>query len=355
MKYRGLFSSASRRSSVTLNCSVTSRVPVTLSAAKGLRRGSSAHRAMTLVELLVVIAIIAMLTGLMLPAVNAARETARVAHCKNNLRQLGLAMLQYESARTRFCSNGWGFCWIGEPDRDGVRQSGGWIYSILSYLERNDLRELGRDQDAAARRDSLGKLMRTPLAVLHCPNRGPVCVAPQAPLAAPFNATWTEVSGRTDYAVNGGDFIPEGGPGPPSLAAGDDPQYPWPDTSRVTGICFLRSQITAAHIRDGLGRTFLIGEKYVSQGGYGGYSDPGYDQSPYCGEDWDVNRWTVGPPRRDDSALMPRSFGSAHPSGCNFAFCDASVTTIRFDIDPTVYRSLGHRADGTVFDDAELR
>ncbi len=197
--------------------------------------------------------------------------------------------------------------------------------------------------------------MRIPLAVLHCPNRGPVSAAPHNPAVLPYNADPAEVSGRTDYAINGGDFIPGGGPGPTTLAQGDDPRYVWPDTSRVTGICFLRSQITTAHVRDGLSRVVMIGEKSVANSGYGGFSDPGYDQSPFCGQDWDITRWTTEPPRLDGSEPIPQIFGSAHPSGCNFAYCDASVTIIRFDIDPVVFRSLGNRADGMVLDDNAFR
>src|SRR6476469_3417165 len=78
---------------------------VTLSAAKSLRR------AFTVVELLVVIGIIGLLTGLGLPAINAAREAGRATVCKNNLRQIALASLLHENSQGFFPSGGWAGSW----------------------------------------------------------------------------------------------------------------------------------------------------------------------------------------------------------------------------------------------------
>ena len=78
-------------------------------------------RGFTLVELLVVITIIGILIALLLPAVQAAREAARRAQCANNLKQMGLACLGHEEAHGHFPTGGWGWGWLGDPDR-GFRQ-----------------------------------------------------------------------------------------------------------------------------------------------------------------------------------------------------------------------------------------
>lgn len=98
------------------------------------------HRAFTLVELLVVIAIIAILVGLLLPAVQAAREASRRLQCLNNQKQLGLAVLNFESSYRYFPASGWTVASRTNPQGKFVS----WRVSILPYLEHSNVRDLYR-------------------------------------------------------------------------------------------------------------------------------------------------------------------------------------------------------------------
>lgn len=314
------------------------------------------RRAVTLIEVLVVISIIGMLMSLLLPAVQAARESARRTTCQNHLKQLGVAMLNHETAYRRFPSGGWGFAWAGDPDRGtGRNQPGGWVYDLLPYLERGDLARFGSGKSSNEKKNDLTLLVQMPLEMFNCPTRRPLSLVAFVPSPPPINFNVVAQVAQTDYAVNAGDYDVGGGPGPNSLADGDDPNYQWKDTSKATGICYLRSEVTPAHVKDGLSHTYLIGEKYTMTGGFDPF-DPGDDQTMYAGYDYDSYRWTKpgSSPLYDGRASAPDSFGSAHPSGLNFLFCDGSVRLVRYEIDATLHQRLGNRADGKIIDDAGL-
>jgi prepilin-type processing-associated H-X9-DG protein len=315
-----------------------------------------ARGAVTLLEVLVTISIIGMLMSLLLPAVQASRESARRTQCQNHLRQQSLALLNHETAHGHLPSNGWGYMWVGDPDRGtGPSQPGGWIYATLPYLERADLRRLGAGQPHDEKQKSLALLLTYPLSFFNCPSRRPASLYPQ--LFQPFNTAPARSAAKSDYAVNGGDVFFDVGMGPMTLADGDDPNYDWPKPPRpFTGVCYLRSQVALAQITDGLSHTYLVGEKNVRD--YASGVDEGDDQSMYSGDDFDIARWTPRgwTPLFDTAGTNNYGrFGSAHPTGCNFVFCDGSVRTIRFEIDPEAHRRLGNRQDGELIDDAWLQ
>lgn len=300
----------------------------------------------TLLELLVAIALIGILLALILPAVQSTRQAARRTQCRNNLRQIGLAIHNHESTYREFPSNGWGFLWIGDPDRGtGPRQPGGWIYQILPHLEGTAVADIGSGMAGRAKEDALAELMGTPVPVFECPSRpgeGPLLSAPHNF----HNARWNPWVVKTDYAVNEGDFITDTRGGPPTIAAGDDPDYVWHDVSAATGVCFQRSRIRPADILDGMSHTYLAGEKYVQWDAYFTADDPGHDQSMYSGVDLDINRWTIDPPLPDGPADGVRRFGSAHTGACLFVMCDGSVREVAYSVDREVHRGLGNRKDG---------
>lgn len=313
------------------------------------RRGAA-----TLMEILVVISIIGMLLALLLPAVQASREAARRTTCQNHLKQLGLAMLNHESAKGCFPSGGWGFAWVGDPDRGTtLHQPGGWIYSVLPYVERTDLARLGAGEAAPQKKAAATQLVQIPLLILHCPSKGSLSLAPWDPTLQPANFNPVAAFAQSDYAANGGDTVAKVTAGPPSLAAGDNPSFAWPDTSKCDGVVYLRSQVSPALVRDGLSQTYLIGEKHT----LAGVPDPGDDQSAYSGYDYDTVRWTPpsAPPLPDGGQVGIDRFGASHPLGAQFVFCDGSVRSISFEIDPEIHRRLGNRQDRLPIDGAALQ
>ena len=122
------------------------------------------HLGFALVELLVVITIIGILISLLLPAVQSAREAARRTQCPNNLKQMGLAILNHHQAHDYFPTTGWGANWVGDPDRGFTeRQPGGWIYNTLPFIEQQTLRDIGSGEAFEQKKVSLMTLIGTPL------------------------------------------------------------------------------------------------------------------------------------------------------------------------------------------------
>ncbi len=245
----------------------------------------STRRAFTLVELLVVITIIGILIALLLPAVQSARETARRAQCSNNLKQIGLAAVQCETASGHLPTGGWAALWFGDPDKgNGWRQPGGWIYNSLPYLEQQGLHDLQLGKTGAARATAAAQMLGTPLSVVNCPSRRPLQTYPTlmgVSMQYPADTTLTAATapklvGKTDYAANDGDnpdygdstrWNGAGGDfGPPDYATGISPagQLKWATFAQNnTGVFFAGSQLSSASITDGTSNTYLVGEKHL--------------------------------------------------------------------------------------------
>src|SRR5712671_5152536 len=128
--------------------------------------------AFTLLELLVVIVIIGALMGLLLPAIQSSRESARAMLCRNNIRQVATALIAHHCAQKCFPSSGWHFTWAGEPERGtGLEQPGSWIFNVLDYIEAGNDRSLGIGLTGEARTDALVQRCATPIALFQCPAR----------------------------------------------------------------------------------------------------------------------------------------------------------------------------------------
>jgi len=318
---------------------------------------SKIHRlksAFTLVELLVVITIIGILISLLLPAVQSAREAARRTQCANHLKQLSLASLTFEQAHGYLPSGGWGYMWDGDPDCGvGADQPGGWIYNILPYIEQQSLFDLGKDSDrlsiTTTQKATAKTRSQTPLETFNCPSRR------QATLSATsgnsdgsyaYNTDSYQTGFKSDYAGNVGTvYATITGPNTMPLAA----TYSW-NTSSFTGVIFAHSKISLARILDGSSNTFLAGEKCVTTTLAAGTTDRGDNVGPYTGHslcNLRVYKNGVYPLVSDDTANSASyfCFGSAHASGCNFAFCDGSVHSISYSVDPATVELLANKAD----------
>ena len=353
------------------------------SAGRRVARGS---RGFTLVELLVVIAIIGVLVALLLPAIQAAREAARRAQCKNNLKQLALAALNHHDSLKHFPTGGWGWFWVGDPDRGfGKDQPGGWIFNTLPYLEQQQLHDLGKDgqPNVLTREQRVGaqQVLFSPLPMTTCPTRRAGANTFTYNGAGMYNANVPERSARSDYAANAGSVFTE---------TQNDNQFPrryedvptfgaaWMEPVLVSqnrdpvlelnGISYQRSLVSLEQVADGSSSTYLIGEKALTSTNYDTGEDPGDNETWCTGYNNDNFRKTASGNYGSHTQLTPiadapqypagvngqNAFGSPHSGGMNMAFCDGSIHTISYEIDWTIHRDLGNRADGNPVDASKL-
>jgi prepilin-type N-terminal cleavage/methylation domain-containing protein/prepilin-type processing-associated H-X9-DG protein len=344
----------------------------------------------TLVELLVVITIIGILIALLLPAVQAAREAARRAQCINNLKQLGLACMNHESAFRRFPSGGWGFYWAGDPGRgNGMNQPGGLFYNILPFIEQQALHDMPTGSSGTTQMNLTLQMCQTVIGEYTCPTRrAPGLYGLKTISTADTTLNFTSASSGTlnvgkgyfhsDYAGNCGDCA-----GSYSWRSGSTMSSTLQSTvtsqlnsgaNLNTGVIFQQSQTTMADIKDGTSNTYLVGEKYVDPDYYLTGDDFGDDNPCLGGDDWDLCRWsgsnangiaggtatyTSYSPLQDRSGLggntpYSQTFGSAHGAGFNVTLCDGSVRTISYSIDTWVHKNLANRKDGNPIDGSKL-
>jgi prepilin-type N-terminal cleavage/methylation domain-containing protein/prepilin-type processing-associated H-X9-DG protein len=303
----------------------------------------------TLVELLVVIAVIGILVALLLPAVQAARESARRAQCLNNFKQVGVAMHSYHAARNHFPDgiDMWTTsapCSI-PPGKTLSFIGWGWGTHILPYLEESsvfsmfDLTE--RSDNNYAKGNSF-KAGASKISTYLCPS----------------DPKGFELVGCCSDVSNGGSDAED--VGKTNMAGIADStswqcvykeydNYPsgWPRWDG-NGVLFGHSAVNVSKITDGTSHTLMIGEVV-------GYED--VENAGYFWVTWDVLDVANGinlPLRIPPRSLFDETdagFASHHPGGCHFLFCDGSAGLLNETIDQNVLAALATRNGAEVIDD----
>jgi len=284
-------------------------------------------RAFTLVELLVVIAIIGTLVGLLLPAVQAAREAARRCGCLNNTTQLGLALHNHEFHTGHFPAG------VINPDgpikNEAVGQHVSWTVQVLPYMEQNSLFRMF-DQQAGAYAEVNDKLRRANIAVLRCPSSP----GPRGNNRDGNNAiAWSSYAGCHNSIEA-------------PIDVGND------------GMLFLNSRIRFDDILDGSSNTLLLSE-HLSE------DEPNQEGSP-VEFGWpsgtratlrNTGRMIEQPSMRRNTGLAVEEpaekgplfvggFGAYHPGVAVSGMGDGSTRALSDDIDRDILHALGSRAGG---------
>ncbi|HEX5471630.1 MAG TPA: DUF1559 domain-containing protein [Lacipirellulaceae bacterium] len=285
-------------------------------------------RAFTLIEILVVIAIIGVLVALLLPAVQAARESARRMQCQNNLKQIGLALLNYESNHETFPPG-----YISDIDSNGNDTGPGWGWAALILPQMEEPSVYGQIHQELPIEDVANENARiTQIASYFCPTEN-------------FRRTWTAKShsGAAFCDVAESNYVGVYGTGEPG-SDGD-------------GMFFRDSKVTMKDIIDGTSQTLAVGERTHQLGpatwvgsvtGAALYPQDENNQAQdvveggpgmilgHAGENA-----TPGAPGQDIN-----QFYSLHGHGAHFLFVDGHVTFISSDINYDTYQALATRAGG---------
>ncbi len=306
--------------------------------------------AFTLIELLVVIAIVAILIGMLLPAVQKVREAAARTKCQNNLKQIGLALHNHHSEYGHFPPGYGSAPAVLPPPGDAGGDTGpgwGWAAHLLPYLEQDALyRQINFKLDIT--HSAHADVRKHALPVFRCPSDSPVpagetfAVAFATPPATPVTVAFS------NYAAMYG--------------TGEASEHP----ADGDGVFYRNSRVNVLQITDGTSQTLAVGERSASRvwgtwtGSVTGAETPPAPGSPSSqGEEapalilGHTGEVLPGPDYSD--VHTPNSpgahlddFTSRHPQGVNMLMADGSVRLFTDSINPATWVGLGTRAGGEV-------
>jgi prepilin-type N-terminal cleavage/methylation domain-containing protein/prepilin-type processing-associated H-X9-DG protein len=314
-------------------------------------RWRARRRGFTLVELLVVIAIIGVLVALLLPAVQAAREAARRAQCQSHIRNVAVAILNYEVAKKKLP--------VGLVSQPEPIEAWSWSTFTLPYLEqqgifsrlRTNERRLADLFIAAKTNPRELEAVQAPLAVFRCPSD-------DTPDLVPYDgsprAVRTYDNGQAERHFKGKYaqqlttlFLPSTSNYVGSRGFIDRPcgcltphctENNWvgnPAECEGNGVFQGANPIGVKEIPDGTSSTFLLGERdsYCLSATWIGTRNPA--GANMWGAAWSLGRVSLklNHPETGDHDTCTEGFSSKHPGGAHFAFCDGSVDFISDEID----------------------